>query len=84
MNSTDLHPGSISLAKGAIYRMHDGLGRRVEALGGSLWITLDNDRRDIIVNSGEGFSIDRGGDTLISALDDARFVLLDPVAARPQ
>jgi len=83
MNTTDLLRGSISLPKGAIYRLSEGLGRRVESLAGSLWITLDNDRRDIIVNDGEGFSIDRGGDTLISALDDARFVLLDPAAPRP-
>jgi hypothetical protein len=80
MNSHDLHPGAIPLRKGEIHRLHDGLGRRVEALSGSLWITIDHDRRDVIVNAGEGFNVDASGDALISAMADSRFVLLDPVA----
>jgi len=79
MNTNDLHPASISLPKGAIHRVPKGRGQRIESLHGSLWVTIDNDRRDILVNPGQGFSIDRDGDTLISALDDARFVVLNPV-----
>ena len=79
MNTTDLHPAAISLRKGAIHRLDDGRGQRIESLGGSLWITIDNDRRDILVNPGEGFTIDRDGATLISALDDSRFVVLAPI-----
>ena len=78
MNTTDLHPASISLRKGAIHRLDDGRGQRIESLSGSLWITIDNDRRDILVNPGEGFTIDRDGLALISALDDSRFVVLNP------
>ena len=81
MNITDLTAAATYLPKGTIQRLHDASGQRIEALDGSLWVTVDNDRRDIVVNSGEGFTIDRDGDTLISALDDARFVLLAPVAA---
>ena len=80
MNTNDLYPASITLRKGGMHRLSGGLGRRVEALTGSLWITIDNDKRDILVNPGEGFSIDRRGATLISALDDARFVVLDAAA----
>ena len=79
MNVTDLFPASISLPKGAIHRLPDGRGRRIESLSGSLWVTIDHDRRDILVNPGKGFDIDRSGTTLISALDDARFVVLDGV-----
>jgi len=79
MNTNDLRPASISLPKGAIHRLPKGRGQRIESLRGSLWVTIDNDRRDILVNPGKGFSIDRDGDTLISALDDARFVVLNPV-----
>lgn len=77
MNTNDLHPASISLRKGAIYRLPDGRGQRIESLSGSLWLTIDDDVRDILVNPGQGFSIDRDGAALISALDDARFVVLD-------
>ena len=80
MNTRDLHPAAIELRKGAIHRLRNALGQRVEALAGSLWITIDNDTRDVIVKSGEGFSVDRPGDALISALEDARFVLLQTAA----
>lgn len=80
MNTTDLHPASISLHKGEIHRIHHGLGQRIEALNGCLWITIDNDLRDIFIAAGEGFTVDRGGDTLISAMADSSFVLLEPIA----
>ncbi|MES3015893.1 MAG: DUF2917 domain-containing protein [Pseudomonadota bacterium] len=80
MNTTDLHPASISLHKGEIHRIHHGLGQRIEALNGCLWVTIDNDLRDIFVAAGEGFTVDRGGDTLISAMADSSFVLLEPIA----
>ena len=79
MNTTDLISASISLRKGQIHRVPGSLGRRIESLRGSLWVTIDNDRRDILVDPGKGFSLDREGDALISALDDAELVLLDPV-----
>ena len=80
MNTADLNSASISLRKGQIHRVPGGLGRRIESLRGSLWLTIDNDRRDILVDPAHGFSLDRPGDARISALDDASFVLLDPVA----
>ena len=80
MNATDLHSASISLRKGEIHRLRHGLGQRIEALNGCLWVTIDNDLRDIFVAAGEGFTIDRDGDTLISGMADSSVVLLAPVA----
>lgn len=77
MNTTDLYPAATLLRKGGIHRLADGLGRRIEALSGNLWVTIDRDIRDILLKPGEGFEIDRPGQTLVSALDDARFVVLD-------
>ena len=82
MNTADLYRAAITLRKGELHRIHDGAGQRIEALSGALWVTIDHDLRDIVVEPGEGFSIDRNGDTLVSALDDARFALLDPIATR--
>ena len=78
MNTTDLHAATISLRKGQIHRIRHGIGQRIEALNGSLWVTIDNDLRDVIVTPGEGFSIDRDADTLISAMDDSSYMLLAP------
>lgn len=72
----DAHP----LAKGRIRRVHHALGRRIECVTGSLWITQDRDPRDIVLAPGESFTFDQRGDALISALDDARFLLLETCA----
>jgi hypothetical protein len=77
MNTNDVKPATINLRKGEIRRVRNGLGQRIESLSGSLWVTIDNDPRDIVVGPGEGFSVDRDGDALISAMDDSQFVLLD-------
>jgi len=77
MNHSELHPASIALRKGGIHRLSKARGQRVEALSGSLWLTMDHDLRDILIRPGEGFDIDSSSDTLISALDDARFVVLE-------
>jgi hypothetical protein len=79
MNSNDLRGAAITLRKGELRRFEHALGRRIEALGGTLWVTLDHDPRDFVLNAGEGVDVDGSGDALVSALDDARFVLLEPV-----
>jgi hypothetical protein len=78
MNTADLFPASIPLRKGEIHRLRGARGQRVEALSGCLWVTMDNDLRDIFVAPGHGFRIDADGDTLLSAIADSRFVLLAP------
>ncbi|MEO5696799.1 MAG: DUF2917 domain-containing protein [Burkholderiaceae bacterium] len=78
MNTNDLNTAAISLRKGGIHRLRHHRGHRIETLSGSLWVTIDNDLRDIVLEFGEGFDIDGSGDALISALTDARFVLLEP------
>ena len=68
------------LAKGRIRRVHQALGHRVECVSGTLWVTQDGDPRDIVLGPGESFAFDHRGDALISALDDARFLLLETCA----
>ena len=79
----DLLLASRSLAKGHIRHLPAQVGRSVECLSGSLWITQDGDRRDIVLGPGEAFAFDRRTDALLSAFDDSRYVVLEgcePVA----
>ena len=79
----DLLLASRSLAKGSVRHLPVRMGRSVECLSGSLWITQDGDRRDIVLGPGEAFAFDRRTDALLSAFDDSRYVVLDgsePVA----
>ena len=75
--NNDLISGTRLLGKGHIRHLHADAGRRVECLSGSLWITQDGDRRDIVLRAGEAFDFDRRGDALLSAFADSRYLLLD-------
>jgi hypothetical protein len=52
--------------------LRDAVGWSVQALSGSVWITQDWDTRDIVLEAGQSFMIDRPGTALISAFDEAR------------
>ncbi len=74
MHSTTLKTCSgrfdVALAKGGHARMQEALGWRVTAAGGSLWVTQDGDRRDVVLKPGESFAFDRPA-ALVSALGAA-------------
>ncbi len=57
-------------------------GQRIECESGQLWITQDGDPRDVILQAHEYFTLDQRGHTLVSALEDASFVLSNPAAAQ--
>jgi hypothetical protein len=61
---------------------HGGL---VASGGGTLWLTLDNDPRDIVLADGESFQLPPRRRALVYALDDAVLVLQQPagIVARP-
>lgn len=63
-------PGSASLLlpRGGVIRLTDAAGTRVTCRSGAAWITLDDDRRDIVLEAGDQFVIDRPGLTLVCAL----------------
>lgn len=56
------------LAKGSFLNLQRPRGQRVECLKGCLWITLDYDSRDFIVEAGQSFTADRQQRALIHAL----------------
>ena len=82
MYTNDLNRAAIAVRKNEVIRLGTARGQRIESVLGRLWVTMDSDTRDIVLDPGEGFSIDRDDAVLVSALrDDARFVLLGAVAA---
>jgi Protein of unknown function (DUF2917) len=53
-------------------------GTVIAVEGGCLWITMENDPRDIVLTRGMRFEVDRSGRTLVTAEEDTRFGLLAP------
>ena len=59
---------SLRLARGQLAHLGSLHGARLECRRGTLWITLDNDPRDIVLDAGESFSVDSHGNALVNAL----------------
>jgi hypothetical protein len=74
--NTDLTLPAISLRHGDTHRIEAGRGLRVQCLTGTLWLTQDHDLRDIVLEPGDGATIERDGLSVVTALRDAQFVLL--------
>lgn len=68
------------LAKGSLLTLREAQGRGVAVFSGSLWVTQDGDRRDLVVEAGDSMRFDRGGLVVLQALHDTRLLLLDAAA----
>lgn len=70
------------IARHKILEVKQPLGVTIECLGGSVWVTLDGDSRDVVLDAGQSFVVDRNQRTLLQALDAARIRLIEPALAQ--
>ncbi|HEY6511295.1 MAG TPA: DUF2917 domain-containing protein [Burkholderiaceae bacterium] len=82
MNNELRHPLT-DLTAGSILRVRDGQGRAIVVFEGRVWITLEDDPRDIVLDAGESFSVDRQGLTLVQACRDSKLILAHGDAGTP-
>ena len=64
------------LASGELVRLDGARGTTLRVTRGTLWITLQDDTRDIVLTAGDSYTIDRGGLTLIEAQGPAAACVL--------
>jgi len=50
--------------------LQDQIGQRVACLDGQVWITQQHDPRDVVLEAGQCFVLDRHGLALVFALQD--------------
>ncbi len=79
--STDTRPLDLQLQRRSIFNVDDAAGVRIACRAGSVWITLDNDPRDIVLEAGESFTGTDHRRAMIYALDTASLALSDGQAA---
>lgn len=60
----------------------DGKGARVEVVSGELWVTQENDRRDLVFGDRQHFEIERDGLTVLHALKPTVVHVEEAVAPR--
>lgn len=64
------------LASGEIVQLDGARGTTLRVTRGTLWLTHERDTRDIMLSAGDVFTIERGGLTLVEALDSATVCVL--------
>ncbi len=67
--------GVVGLSKRDVLSLAGHPGTRIESRRGSLWVTQDGDRRDVVLADGETHLLDREGPVLVQALDAALVVV---------
>jgi hypothetical protein len=65
----------IELQRGKFLRVNSGAGSTVTARSGSVWITEQDSRRDVVLRAGQSFRLRREGLALIEAFSDASIFL---------
>ena len=76
-NAATVTPGAtpVDLPRRAMLKLPDAAAVQIECRSGSLWITLDNDTRDFIVEAGECFSTPARTQAIVYALQAAVVVV---------
>ena len=75
---TGMRPTIQAMARDKILDIKQALGVTVECLEGSVWVTLDGSTRDVILDAGQSFCVDRKQRVLIQAMATARVRLIHP------
>ncbi len=76
-------PFRVSLRWGRPLTVSDGQGTCITARRGAIWITQDNDLRDVVLSSGESFLLDQPELAIVQAFDSAEIVVSPPSSRRP-
>jgi hypothetical protein len=62
---------TIDLPRGKYLRIREGVGSTVTVHGGSVWITEQDNPRDVVLRPGQSFTLGGRGLALIEAFSDA-------------
>ena len=64
----EIKAGAVQLAPNQTLRVIDGAGSTVCAVDGAVWLTEENDPRDIVLEPGGCYQLKRAGVALLNSL----------------
>ncbi len=77
-------PIRVTLRWGMPLTVRDGQGACITSRRGAVWITQDNDLRDVVLTSGESFRLERPETAIVQAMDTAEVLILPPAQTSGQ
>ena len=67
----EIASAALRLARGQTLKIRDAIGSTICASEGTVWITEENSRKDVVLEPGYCFRVDRPGLTIVQAFADA-------------
>ena len=67
----ELESGALRLARGQTLKIQDAVGSTICAREGTVWITEENSRKDVVLEPGYCFRVAHPGLTIVQAFADA-------------
>ncbi len=67
----ELASGALQLSRGQTLKLQDAVGSTICAREGTVWITEENSRKDVVLEPGYCFRVNRTGLTIVQAFADA-------------
>lgn len=64
------------LERSQILRVRNGKGTTVRVVSGAVWVTQDGDARDVVLEAGKDFVLDRSGMAVLAPLSEGRVRLV--------
>lgn len=71
----EIATGVVRLTRGQSLKVYDGAGSTICARDGTLWITEENSNRDVVLEAGNCFRLERPGLAIVQAFADASVAL---------
>ena len=75
--------GALPLARDEQLCIVDGRDLLIHVWQGLLWITQERDQRDVVLEAGQSFRLDRNGTAFAKCWEDAVLALTSPHENRP-
>jgi hypothetical protein len=73
---------SLDMGARQTVRLYDAAGASIRVVAGAVWVTQDRDARDVVLQPGEQFTLDRPGLSVLEALEPSRVVVEPSTAAQ--
>ena len=67
----EIASGALQLGRGQTLKLRDAVGSTICAREGTVWITEENSRKDVVLEPGFCFRVARPGLTVVQAFADA-------------
>jgi len=70
----DTSTATLNLGRDEMARLDNACDTRIDCVDGVAWITIDGDRRDIVLSRGQSFSVESNQRVIVCALNGAAAV----------